>query len=462
MNNSIDGLKTDLYELTMAAGYFQNGVKLHGCFELSCYSMPKNRSYLVACGLEQIVDYILNLRFSEDDIQFLKRHPVFQSVRPDFFDYLKRFRFRGDVWAMPEGEIFFASEPLIQVDAPIVEAQILETYLLSTLNIASLVATKASRVVKAATYDGVKRGVVDFGSRRAHGSHAAILAARAAYIGGCLGTSNVYAGKAFGIPLYGTMAHSWVEAFDQEEESFRKYHAVFPASTVLLIDTYDSLQAITKIIRSDLGRTIKGVRLDSGDLEILSKKVRKMLDEGNLQHVKIIASGNLNEYKILDLVKRKAPIDTFGVGTDMVTSRDLPALNLTYKLVQIHHPEQGIKFKAKRSVRKRTIPGRKQVFRHYTRKGFFAKDVLGLFGERPAERAEPLLKPVIEKGKLKKALPSVAEIRDYTQLRLLQLPSSFLNPERRCPFKTQLSEEISRIKICNYSGTHIHREPDCR
>ena len=293
--NTSNSLKIDLYELTMAAGYFQNKVDVRATFELSCHTMPENRSFLVACGLEQVVEYILNLRFTDDDIAFLKDLPVFRNVKKEFFDYLKNFKFSGDVWAMPEGEIFFAREPVIQVEAPITEAQVLETYLLSVMNIESLVATKAARVVAAARCDGVARGVIDFGSRRAHGPEAGVLAARAAYAAGCIGTSNVYAGKRFGIPVYGTIAHSWVEAFDSQEESFEKYHAVFPENTMLLVDTYDTIGCVQKIVKMPLREQLKGVRLDSGDLKTLSKKVRAILDKASLAHVKILASGNLNE-----------------------------------------------------------------------------------------------------------------------------------------------------------------------
>ncbi len=447
LENPNHGLKTDLYELTMAAGYFQNQVQTQAVFELSCYTMPKNRSYLVACGLEQIVDYILNLRFSDEEIHFLKTHPVFKAVQPGFFDSLRDFRFTGDLWAMPEGEIFFAGEPIVQVQAPILEAQILETYLLSTINVESLVATKASRVVEAALSDGVQRGVIDFGSRRAHGPEAAVLAGRAAYIGGCLGTSNVYAGKKFGIPLYGTMAHSWVEAFDREEDAFSRYHAVFPEHTILLIDTYDTVEAVKKILKLDLKKKIKGLRLDSGDLEALSKEIRKILDREGLRGVKLIASGNLNEYKILDLIKRRAPIDLFGVGTDMVTSRDLPALNLTYKLVETKDQDAGVKFKAKQSFRKKTIPGRKQVFRQYTQQGMFAKDLIGLFHEDPPKNTEPLLKPIIQKGQLKNALPSLDRIREFTQGRLSRLSASFRNSSLRPHYPIELTRQLRKIKV---------------
>lgn len=444
-NSESNALKTDLYELTMAAGYFHNKVDVRATFELSCHTMPPNRSYLVACGLESIVDYILNLRFSDSDIRFLKARPVFKQTPKGFFDYLRKFRFSGDVWAMPEGEIYFAREPVIQVEAPIIEAQILETYLLSVMNIESLVATKAARIVKAACADGRARGVVDFGSRRAHGPEAGTLAARASYIGGCLGTSNVLAGKAFGIPLYGTIAHSWVEAFDSEEEAFQNYHKTFPNSTILLVDTYDTVNAVQRIVKLEWKNALRGIRLDSGDLLVLSRRARKILDDAGLKETRILASGNLNEYKIWDLVKAGAPIDLFGVGTDMATSRDYPALDLTYKLVQTMTRDNAVTFKAKRSPQKQTVPGKKQVFRKYTDKGFIGQDIIGLFSEKTPAGARPLLKPVIRRGKMAGPLPGIESIRNTAQEKLSQLAPSFHNLSSRRTFKTKYTSSISKL-----------------
>ncbi|MBI5149149.1 MAG: nicotinate phosphoribosyltransferase [Candidatus Omnitrophica bacterium] len=444
--NSSDGLKVDLYELTMAAGYFQNKTDVRATFELSCHTMPENRSFLVACGLEQIVEYILHLRFEDEDIAFLKGLPVFQHVKNDFFDYLKKFKFSGEVWAMPEGEIFFAREPVVQIEAPIIEAQILETYLLSVTNIESLVATKAARIVAAARADGIARGVIDFGSRRAHGPEAGVLAARASYLAGCVGTSNVYAGKRFGIPVYGTMAHSWVEAFDSEEESFERYHAAFPESIILLVDTYDTVRSVRKIVQMPLREKLKGVRLDSGDLKTLSKRVRNVLDKAGLPHVKILASGNLNEYKIAELVKARAPIDSFGVGTDMVTSRDYPALDLTYKLVQIQEKNGTLKYKSKTSPQKKTIPGKKQVFRQYDGKGMFKNDVIGLATEKAPEGAQMLLRPVIHDGKLTEALPSLKAVRETAAVKLAQLPLDFTDIYKKQSGKVEYTKKILQLK----------------
>jgi nicotinate phosphoribosyltransferase len=432
----------------MAAGYFQNEVDLRATFELFCYKVPDNRSYFIACGLEQIIDYIFNLKFSDEDINFLRTHSAFKNVTSEFFDYLRRFKFSGNLYAMPEGEIFFANEPIIQIEAPIIEAQILETYLLSMTHLQVLVATKASRIVRAASFDGAARGVVDFGSRRAHGPEAAVLAARAAYIGGCMGTSNVWAGKRFGIPIYGTMAHSWVEAFDKEEESFLKYYDVFPQNTILLIDTYDTIKGVQKTAK--LGKDIKAVRLDSGNLLTLSKQVRKILDRKNLKKVKIFASGNLNEYKIQKLVKNKAPIDLFGVGTEMVTSRDLPSLDsldLIYKLVQIEDRDKRVKFKAKLSEGKSTIPGRKQVFRRYTTDGRFVKDIIGLFTEKPLADTQPLLEKVVENGVLIKPLPDIISVRKYVQERIARLPAYCLSLDTSRYLRIEFSKEIKKLKF---------------
>jgi nicotinate phosphoribosyltransferase len=437
-------LKTDLYELTMAAAFFQKKVDARVTFELFLYKKPKERSYFIASGLEQVVDFILNLKFSAEDVDFLRNHSSFKYVKPAFFDYLRKFKFSGNLYAMPEGEIFFSKEPIIQVEAPIIEAQILETYLLSTIQVQSLVSTKASRVVLAARSEGEERSVIDFGSRRAHGPEAGIFAARAAYIGGCIGTSNVYAGKLFNIPTYGTMAHSWVQAFDKELDSFNNYYDVFPEDTVLLIDTYDTIKAAKEV--ASLKKDIKGVRLDSGNLEVLSKKVRTILDNAGLQNIKIIASGNLNEYKILELLKRKSPIDIFGVGTEMVTSKDLPSLDLIYKLVQIEDKDGNVKFKSKLSKGKRTIPGRKQVFRKYTGEGLFSKDIIGLFSEKAPKNTTPLLEPVIKNGALVKELPEISTIRRYAGERLHSLPAHCLNIPNGRYLKVEFSEGIMRLK----------------
>ncbi|MCK5579692.1 MAG: nicotinate phosphoribosyltransferase [Candidatus Omnitrophica bacterium] len=437
-------LKTDLYELTMAAGYFQNNFEGKATFELYCHTLPRNRSFLVVCGLEQVLNYILSLKFTNDDVRFLKSLPAFQNVTPKFFRYLKNFKFSGNVWAMPEGEICFANEPMVQVEAPMIEAQILETYLLSLVNVETSVATKAARVVQAACCDGKDRAVVDFGSRRAHGPQAGVLAARASYVAGCAGTSNVYAGRQFGIPVFGTMAHSWVQAFEDEKESFARYCSTFPGHAILLIDTYRTLSGLKKAI--SLRKDIKGVRLDSGDLNVLSRKVRRILDQNNLHQVEIIASGNLNEYKIQDLVKAKAPIDIFGVGTEMVVSKDAPALDLTYKLVQVRNKRKDVRYTAKLSPGKHTVPGRKQVFREFDAKGVMVKDQIGLASESPSKKEKALLKMFLRNGKRCRKNEPISQARVRLQKRLTYLPQGFKSILQQRNYKVWYKPSILKLE----------------
>ncbi len=289
LNNANICMATDLYQLTMAAGYFERGMNHTSTFELFVRNLPKNRSYLIAAGLEQAIDYLENLRFTDGYLKYLKNLPVFKNVSKEFFDYLRGFRFSGDVYAVPEGTVIFANEPIIRVTASMIEAQIIETYLLSIINYQTLIASKASRIVHAA--DG--REVHDFGTRRAHGPQAGVLAARACYIGGCVGTSNVLAACELGIPPIGTIAHSWVMAYDDEYKSYEDFHKVFPDNTILLIDTYDTIKGAQLAIK--IGKKLKGVRLDSGNITLLSKRVRRILDDAGLEQVKITASGDLNE-----------------------------------------------------------------------------------------------------------------------------------------------------------------------
>lgn len=442
--NGTNCLKTDLYEMTMAAGYFQNKHNPEAVFELYCHTLPEDRAYLVVCGLQQIIDYILTFRFSAEDIRYLKSLPAFAGVSPGFFRYLQDLKFTGDLWALPEGSLCFANEPLVQVKAPLIQAQILETYLLSIINIETLVATKASRIVQAAGHDGRPRPVIDFGSRRAHGPEAGVLAARAAFIGGCMGTSNVYAARAFKIPVFGTMAHSWVQSYASEETAFKNFQSVFPKHTTLLVDTYDTIKGVKNAIR--LKKDIRGVRLDSGDIKALSFRVRKLLDQSGLKAVKILASGNLNEYKIADLVRSQAPIDIFGVGTDMVVSRDQPVLDLTYKLVQTEGKAGKIGYHFKTSQGKATVPARKQVFRYYDVKGKMRQDVIGLFAERCSRQAVALLKPFINRGKLMQSLPAAEEIRKTTAEALSRLPAGSRMLKSARSYRVSYSRSIQKIK----------------
>jgi len=430
--------KTDFYELTMSAGYFQNNVNALTTFELFIRKLPNNRSYLIFAGLEQVIEYLLNLRFTNKEISFLRKMPVFKYVKPEFFDYLKKFRFRGDLWSVPEGTIIFENEPVLRVTANIIESQIVETFFLSVINFQTLIATKASRVVHSAR----GKGVADFGTRRAHGPEAGILAARASYIGGCLGTSNVYAGYKFNIPLYGTAAHSYTMAFDSELEAFQKYYATFPETTLLLIDTYDIEEGVKNAIK--IGKSLKGVRIDSDNIIKKSRIVRKMLDEAGLQKTKIFATGDLNEYKIDEILKSKAPVDMFGVGTEMVTSRDDPALGGVYKLVE-QITDNKVKYRAKFSLEKSTYPGKKQIFRRYAKDGMIKEDLLTLANASRLSDSEPLLKCYIKNGKLIRRLPELAQTRQMTIKNLETLPDKYKNIYKTVPFKVKASPELIQL-----------------
>jgi nicotinate phosphoribosyltransferase len=390
-NGPFSGLLTDLYELTMAAGYVQNRFDARATFELFVRSLPRRRNYLVSAGLEQALDFLENVRFSAEDISYLRALPFFSHVHSDFFDYLSQFRFTGDVWALPEGAIFFPGEPLLRVTAPIAEAQLVETSLLSILHFQTLIASKAARVTIAAA----GRPVVEFGSRRAHGVEAGVLAARAAFVGGCEGTSNTYAGRRFAIPVYGTQAHSWIMAHEDEAEAFRDFLDVFPEQSTLLVDTYDVRAAIEKIIA--LGRKPAGVRLDSGDLLADSLWVRRRLDRAGWNDVQIFASGDLDEDRIETLVRSGARLDAFGVGTALSTSADSPYVGVIYKLVEVELGD-AVRSAAKFSQEKITYPGRKQIFRFTGEDGKFSNDVIGLDSESFAA-AEPLLIPVMRAGR---------------------------------------------------------------
>ena len=390
-NPKYSGLLTDLYELTMAAGYLETNFNARASFELFVRSLPNRRNYLVAAGLDQALDFLENVQFSEEEIAYLRKQPVFAPTSSDFFKYLAQFRFSGDVWAMPEGTVVFPGEPILRVTGPIVEAQIVETFLLAAINFQTMIASKAARVTQAAA----GRSVIEFGTRRAHGMESGVLAARAAVIGGCQGTSNVAAGQEFGIPVYGTQAHSWIMAHEDEEEAFRRFLNIFPDHAVLLVDTYDVRAALEKII--SMGRKPRGVRLDSGDLASDSAWVRQRLDQAGWNDVIVFASGDLDEDRITSLLAEGARIDGFGVGTALVTSNDSPTLGVIYKLVEIEIGGE-VRSAAKFSAAKVTYPGRKQVYRFSHPDGSFANDVIGLVEEN-FPGAEMLLEPVMMGGK---------------------------------------------------------------
>ena len=427
----MNGLLTDLYELTMAAGYFETGkAKEKATFEFTIRRLPAHRNYVVAAGLPEVVDYLLNLSFTAEEIDYLRGLPQFALVSPAFFDYLRDFRFTGDLFAVPEGTLLFAGEPALTIRAPIIEAQIPETYLLSAVTFQTLIASKAARCATAAG----ARAVVEFGTRRAHTPQAGTLGARAAWLGGCAGTSNTLAGFRYGIPVMGTAAHAWVMSFPCEMDAFRKLQRVLGPSTVQLLDTYDTLEGARRAAK--LGGPMWGVRLDSGDFDALSRQVRAILDEAGHTGAKIMASGNLNEYQIRDLVAAGAPIDSFGVGTELATSGDAPHMSAIYKMVELEIC--GIKrFTAKYSEDKASFPGAKQIFRDT------ARDVLARSGE--CGKGEALLRPVILGGKLVEPLPTLEQSRNRAAQAIANLPPSLRQLEVTEPWPVLHSRELREL-----------------
>lgn len=434
--NSGRALLVDLYELTMAAAYFEHRIDCRATFELFVRSLPPERSYLVAAGLESALDYLETLRFTNEDVRFLRAQPAFHTVSDSFFDYLRAFRFTGDVHAVEEGTLVFAEEPILQVTAPILEAQIVETYLLSVINFETLVASKAARVAWAAG----GRGVLEFGTRRAQGPEAGVRAARAAYLGGCVATSNVLAGFRYGVPLAGTAAHSWTQVFPTERESFEALLETFPDTAILLIDTYDPL--VGAEVAASLGRPIPGVRLDSGDLLEKTRRVRDILDRKSRRDAKIVVSGDLNEYRIEELVAAKPPIDLFGVGTDLATSRDVPALGVVYKLVETEQNGR-VEYKTKFSERKVHLPGRKQVFR-FSRPGRYDHDLIARAGEDYPE-AEALLQPAMREGRRVAAPATLAELRSRTLANLERLPEGYKALRHAPAYPVEHSAALERL-----------------
>ncbi|HXW62942.1 MAG TPA: nicotinate phosphoribosyltransferase [Candidatus Acidoferrales bacterium] len=432
------GLLTDLYELTMAAGYFQNRFEGRATFELFVRHLPPHRNYLVAAGLEQALEYLENVSFTAEEVDYIRCHRSFRHIENEFFDYLGRFRFTGDVWAMPEGTLVFPGEPLVRVTAPVIEAQIMETYLLATLSYETMIASKAARIATAAK----GRQVVDFSARRAHGGPASLLSARAAEIGGCQGTSNTLAGERFGIETYGTQAHSWVMAYEDEAEAFRRFLDAFPEGSVLLVDTYDVRNAVKTII--GLGRKPAGIRLDSGDLTADSLWARRTLDQAGWRDVKIFASGDLDEYKIQEILDGGAAIDAFGVGTALGTPGDAPHLNLIYKLTEV---ERGGKVSeaAKFSHRKATYPGRKQVYRHMNARGEFRADTIALEDE-PNPAGQALLVQVMRGGE--RTLPSerVDRLRKRCLENLARLPRRYHEIRRSAVYPVHYSKRLTEMR----------------
>ena len=421
-------LSTDLYQLTMMAGYFATGIHDQASFELYVRDLPRHRSYLVAAGLEQALDFLETLSFTRDEIEYLRGLPILSRAPRAFFDdYLPAFRFTGEVYAPLEGTPLFEHQPLLRVTAPIIEAQLVETALLAIIGFQTSIASKAARIVEVAA----GRPVIEFGSRRAHGTEAAALAARAAYLGGCAGTSNTEAGLRFGIPVSGTMAHSWVMAFEDELEAFRAFAALYGDQSVFLIDTYDTLAAARKVAASGLRPS--AVRLDSGNIVELSRKVREILDAGGRHDTGIFVSGDLDEHKISSFLSQRAPLNGFGVGTSLSTSRDAPALGAIYKLVEVHRDGELVPT-MKLSPGKMSYPGRKQAWRIFERTGgdgdveygpraCAVRDVLALADEPGPSGGVPLLERVMAGGRRAGERPALADLRERCLGEVAQLPA---------------------------------------
>ena len=433
-------LFTDYYELTMCASYFDNQNFEPATFDLFIRRLPENRSYFLFAGLEEALQYLQNIKFTSEHLAYLRK----QGFSEDFLNYLGGFKFTGEVWAQPEGTIAFPNEPLIRVTAPIIEAQLVETFLLNTINLQTMIATKASRVVHAAK----GKSVIEFGLRREPGIDGGMKVARSSFIAGCQGTSNVLAGMAYGIPVFGTMAHSFVMSYPKEIDAFRAFSKTFPNKTTLLIDTYDDLAGAEKaaVVAKELqarGFRLGGVRLDSGDLAGTSKKVRGILDANGLEYVKIFASGDLDEFKITQLLDDGAPIDAFGVGTKMGTSADRPYLDGIYKLCETQTPKGNFAPIMKLSKDKITLPGRKQVYRFKGRDGTYRKDIIALADEHVD--AEPLLVKVMEKGKLTCNLPSLGEIQASAAANLAKLPVEYKALTNAATYPVELSQKLQDL-----------------
>ncbi len=433
-------LFTDLYELTMCASYFDNKKFEPATFDLFIRRLPENRSYLLFAGLEQVLLYLKSVKFTEEHLAYLKK----QGFDQHFLDYLRNFRFTGGVWAVPEGTVAFPCEPLIRVTAPIIEAQLVETFLLNTVNLQTMIATKASRVVHAAK----GKAVIEFGLRREQGIDAGMKAARCSYIAGCQGTSNVLAGLAYGIPVFGTMAHSFIMSYEREIDAFRAFAKTFPDKSTLLIDTYDDIAGAEKAatVAKELeqkGLKLSGVRLDSGDLAAISKKVRKLLDENGLKHVSVFASGDLDEFRIAELLSQGARIDAFGVGTKMGTSADKPYVDVIYKLCETMNENGDFSPIMKLSEGKVTLPGRKQVFRFKDSEGNFEKDMIALADEHV--EGEPLLRKVMENGKLIYDLPSLDEVRATASANLAKLPEKYKLLKAAPEYPVEISKNLDNL-----------------
>jgi nicotinate phosphoribosyltransferase len=462
-------LLTDRYELTMVGGYLQSGKENQKAnFDYFFRKIPDEGGYCIAAGLEQFIDYIKNIRFTSEDLAYLKGLGVFPE---NVLRYFQKFRFTGDLCAIPEGTVIFPHEPIIRVTAPLPEAQFIESALLNIMNFQTLIATKASRVCTAAEGDPV----IEFGLRRAHGPDAAIHAARAAFIGGAQGTSNILAGKLFNIPVRGTVAHSWVESFPSELEAFRAYCRVYPNDCLLLVDTYDTLKSgipnaikVGKELRAQGKGELRGIRLDSGDLAYLSQEARKMLDREGFEEVGIFASSDLDEWIIESIKKQGGRIDTWGVGTKLVTAYSTPALGGVYKLTAIEEKGRMVpKIKRSDNPEKVTNPGLKKVIRFFDESGQMRGDVVILEEELPEAKPlrgyhatipqiskvyplqftrQELLVPIFQKGRLVYPLPSLKKIQENSRRNLEQLGFEFKRFKNPHIYHVSLSRQLMKTK----------------
>jgi nicotinate phosphoribosyltransferase len=426
-------LLTDLYQLNMIEAYLAEGETKTAVFELFVRRLPLRRGFLMAAGLEQALGFLATLRFSAEEIEWLKGTERFSACT---LDYLANLRFTGDVHALPEGTIFFANEPILRVTAPLPEAQLVEARIINILHFQTLIASKAARMVLAAP----GKLLVDFGVRRAHGAEAGLMAARASYVAGFAGTATVLAAKVFDIPMFGTMAHSYIEAHDSEAVAFERFAHARPQGLVFLIDTYDTEAAARKVVAlapklKAAGISISGVRLDSGDMIALSKSVRRILDEGGLAEVTIFASGGLDEDQLMAMAEANAPINGFGIGTSLTTSSDAPALDCAYKLQEY----AGLP-RRKYAAGKATWPGRKQVWRRYGPDGRMAGDTLSV--ESDDQQGEKLIRPFMRAGKRISPAPTLGEIREHAALELERLPMPLRELRPGATYPVELGEAL--------------------
>jgi len=436
MNAATNALLTDLYQLNMMQAYLEGSETKTAVFELFVRKLPAQRGFLIAAGLEQALDFLENLQFSTDEIDWLAKSGRFSK---QLIDYLAAFRFTGDVHAMPEGTIFFPDEPILRVTAPLPQAQLVETRLMTYLQFQSMVAAKAARMVLAAP----GKLLVDFGLRRAHSGEAGLWAARASYLVGFAGTATVLAEKLFGIPIFGTMAHSFIEVHDDESVAFENFARARRENLTLLIDTYDTEAAARKVAAlapklKAAGITVRAVRIDSGDLVALSKTVRRILDDGGLTDVGIFVSGGLDEDRLAEFVRAGAPIAGYGVGTSLVTSQDAPTLDCAYKLQEY----AGLP-RRKRSPGKATLPGRKQVWRRFGPDGRMIGDVLSAEDDR--QSGEPLIRQVMQAGRRLEPLPTLADARARAAHDLERLPEALRRLTPGTSYPVEVADALRRL-----------------